>query len=118
MNDDKIDQLAKTLVRQIDKEVFEKKYAPVKAILKLVGVGAFLMAAMIMPGLPLVLKPFIDEKRKEEYEVWKRFNIPYLKRTLLRLEKQKLVEIAEEDGRQGVKITNKGKQKIIKMAVD
>ncbi len=118
MNDDKIDQLAKTLARQIDKKVFEKKYAPAKAILKLVGGGAFLIAAMIMPGLPLVLKPFIDEKRKEEYEVWKRFNIPYLKRTLLRLEKQKLVEIAEEKGRQVVKITNQGKQKIIKMALD
>lgn len=118
MKDDKIDQLAKTLVRQIDKEIFEKKYAPVKAILKLVGMGAFLMASVVMPGLPLVLKPFMDEKRKEEYEVWKRFNIPYLKRTLLRLEKQKLVEIAEESKMQVVKITNQGKQKIIKMALD
>lgn len=118
MNNDKIDQLAKTLARQIDKEIFEKKYAPAKTILKLVGVGAFLMAAMVMPGLPLVLKPFIDEKRKEEYEVWKRFNIPYLKRTLLRLNKQKLVEIAEENNKQVVKITNQGKQKIIKMALD
>lgn len=118
MNDDKIDQLAKTLARQIDKEVFEKKYTPVKTILKLVGAGVFIMAAMVMPGLPLVLKPFMDEKRREEYEVWKRFNIPYLKRTLLRLEKQKLVEIAEEGGRQIVKITNQGKQKIIKMALD
>lgn len=118
MNNDKIDQLAKTLARQIDKEIFEKKYAPAKTILKLVGVGAFLMAAMVMPGLPLVLKPFIDEKRKEEYEVWKRFNIPYLKRTLLRLNKQKLVEIGEENNKQVVKITNQGKQKIIKMALD
>ncbi|MBI2613281.1 MAG: hypothetical protein HYW62_00695 [Candidatus Levybacteria bacterium] len=118
MDNDKIDQLAKILVRKIDKEVFERKYAPVKTILKLVGAGAFLMAAMIMPGLPLALKPFMDEKRKEEYEVWKRFNIPYLKRTLLRLEKQKLVEIADEDSRQVVKITNQGKQKIIKMALD
>lgn len=118
MNDAKIDQLAKTLARQIDKEVFEKKYAPAKTILTLVGVGVFLMTAMVMPGLPLALKPFIDEKRKGEYEVWKKFNIPYLKRTLLRLERQKLVEIAEEDGRQVVKITNQGKQKIIKMALD
>lgn len=118
MNNDKIDQLAKTLARQIDKEVFEKKYAPAKTILKLVGVGAFLMASLVMPSLPLALRPFMDEKRKEEYEVWKRFNIPYLKRTILRLEKQKLVEISEENNRQIVKITNQGKQKIIKMALD
>lgn len=118
MDNDKIDQLAKTLARQIDKEGFEKKYAPVKTVLKLVGIGTFVMAAMVMPGLPLALKPFIDEKRKEEYEVWKRFNIPYLRRTLLRLEKQKLVEISEENNKQVVKITNQGRKKIIKMALD
>lgn len=118
MNEDKIDQLAKTLARQVDKEIFEKKYAPAKTILKLVGAGVFLMAAVVMPGLPVVLKPFLDQKRKEEYEVWKRFNIPYLKRTLMRLEKQKLVEIADENNRQVIKITNQGKQKIIKMALD
>lgn len=118
MDDDKIDQLAKTLTRQIDRKDFEKKYAPAKTVLKLVGAGAFLISAMIMPGLPFVLKPFIDEKRKEEYEVWKRFNIPYLKRTLARLEKQKLVEILEGNNKQVVRITNQGKQKIIKMALD
>lgn len=118
MNEDKINQLAKTLTRQIDKEIFEKKYAPAKAVLKLVAAGAFIISAMVMPGLPLVLKPFIDEKRKEEYEIWKRFNIPYLKRTLLRLEKQKLVEITEKNNKQIVKITSHGKQKIIKMALD
>ena len=118
MNNDKIDQLGKTLARQINKEVFDRKYAPAKTILKLVSAGAFLMASVVMPGLPLVLKPFVDEKRREEYEVWKRFNIPYLKRTIKRLEEQKLVEIAEENNMQVVKITNHGKQKIIKMALD
>lgn len=118
MDDSKIDQLAKVLSRQIDKEVFERKYAPAKKVLILVGAGAFLTASLLMPNLPLVLKPFLDEKRKNEREVWKRFNIPYLKRTLSRLEKQKLVEIDEVNGMQVVRITNQGRKKVLKLGLD
>ncbi|TSC88258.1 MAG: PaaX family transcrtiptional regulator [Microgenomates group bacterium Gr01-1014_7] len=68
--------------------------------------------------LGLALKPFLDHKRKEEFETWKRFNIPYLRRTLTRLEKQKLVELDEKDGMQIVKITASGKRKVLKFALD
>lgn len=118
MDADKIDGLAKVLSKQIDKEVFAKKYAPAGKVLLLVGAGIFVTASLVMPNLPLVLKPFLDQRRKNEREVWKRFNIPYLKRTLSRLEKQKLVEIVEEDGMQIVKITNQGRQKVLKHALD
>ena len=91
MNENNIDQLAKVLSKQIDKEIFLKKYAPARKVLILVGAGAFLTASILMPNLPLALRPFLDKKRKDEREVWKRFNIPYLKRTLDRLEKQRLV---------------------------
>lgn len=111
-----IENLAKNLVRQIDKEVFEKKYATVKDVLKLVGAGVFLAASLVVPNLPLALKPFLNEK--EEHEVWKRFNIPYLKRTLKRLEQQKLIEFREEEGKQVVKITNGGRRRILKYALD
>lgn len=118
MDEQKINELAKVLSRKIDKEIFNKKYTPVKNVLMLVGAGMFLAASIAMPNLPLVLKPYIDKKREEEYEAWKRFNAPYLKRTLQRLEKQKLVEISDEKGAQIVKITNQGRQKIIKFALD
>lgn len=118
MDGSKIDQLARVLSRQIDKELFAKKYAPTKEILVLVGAGAFLTASIFIPGLPKALKPFLDQKRKEEKEIWKRFNIPYLKRTLSRLERQKSIEISEENGRQIVKITNHGRQKILKFSLD
>ena len=117
MDENKIDQLAKVLSKQLDKEVFEKKYAPAKKVLILIGAGAFLTASLVMPGLPMALKPFLDQKRKNEREVWKRFNIPYLKRTLSRLERQKLIEIDEKNGMQIVKITNNGRQRILKMAL-
>lgn len=118
MDERKIDELAKVLSRQIDKEIFDRKSAPVREILKLVGAGAFIAASLVMPNLPLALKPFLDHKRRSEYNVWKRFNIPYLKRALQRLEKQKMVEISEEEGMQVVKITNQGRQRILRMGLD
>lgn len=118
MDSIKIDQLAKVLSKQIDKEIFEKKYAPAKQVLVLIGAGVFLTASVLMPNLPLALKPFLDQKRKDEREVWKRFNIPYLKRTISRLEKQKLVEASEENGMQIIKITKEGRRKIVKMGLD
>lgn len=111
-----IDQLAKVLSKQIDKRAFAEKYAPVKEVLKLVGAGVFLAASIAIPNLPVALKPFL--KHDDEYEAWKRFNIPYLKRTIERLEKQKLVEIADEHGMQVIKITSQGRQKILKIALD
>lgn len=118
MDQNKIDELAKILSKQIDGKIFERKYAPAKDVLKLVGAGAFITASLLMPGLPMVLKPFLDDQRKNEREVWKRFNIPYLKRTLQRLEEQKLVETDEESGMQIIKITSQGRKKVLKMALD
>ncbi len=118
MDDKKVNELAMVLGKQIEKQIFERKYTPVKEILKLVGVGVFIAGSIVMPNLPLALKPLIDKQRKSEYEVWKRFNIPYLKRSLHRLEKQKLVEITEENGMQVVKITSQGKKRLVKMALD
>lgn len=116
LKESQIKIIARILAKQIDKEIFEKKYAPVKDILKLVGAGAFLAASVAIPNLPLILKPFLINQT--DYEVWKRFNIPYLKRTLKRLEAQKLVEIGEENSLQVVKITNVGRRRILKCALD
>ena len=112
------EDISQTLAKQIDHEVFIKKYAPVADVLKLVGVGLFVASSLVLPNLPLALKPFLDHQRKNEYRIWKRFNIPYLKRTLERLEKQKLVKISEEDGIQIVRITGAGQSRILKYALD
>jgi len=111
-------EISKTLAKQIASENFSKKYARAADVLKLVGIGFFVAGSLVMPNLPLALKPFLDRQRKNEYRLWKRFNIPYLKRTLTRLEKQKLVEITEENNIQVVKITEAGKRRILKFAID
>jgi len=110
-----IDNLSKILLKQINKEIFQEKYARVEPVLKLVAAGLLLAGTVVFPTLPQVLVPFF---RKDEREPWKRFNLPYLKRTLKRLEKQKLVEIGEENGFQVVKITENGKKRILRYALD
>lgn len=116
ISDSLLKDIAKTLTKQMDQEIFERKYAPVKEVLKIVAMGTFLAGAIVMPNLPLALKPFL--KKEKEYEIWKRFNIPYLKRTLERLEKQKLVEFGQKAGMQIIQITENGKRKILKFAID
>lgn len=110
-----IKDIAQSLSKQIDQEIFKKRYANATAILKLVGTGAFLAASIAIPNLPRILKPFLQE---DEYDIWKRFNIPYLKRTLTRLERQKLVTIRNDEKYQIVEITDAGKRRILKYALD
>lgn len=115
---ERIDELSKTLARKIDRDVFEQKYAPVADVLKLVGAGAFFAASLAFPALPLALKPFISQTYENEREAWKRFNIHYLKRTLARLQKQKLVEIKQENGKEIVVITDNGRRRILRFTLD
>ena len=110
-----VDELARVLAKQIDEEIFNQKYAPIKDILILVGAGAFLAASIAVPNLPRALRPFVKEDEREAY---KRFNVPYAKRALERLARQKLVEIGEEDGVQVVKITEAGRERILRLALD
>jgi len=110
------EEIAKILSKQIKKEIFMEKYAPAKEVLYLVAAGAFIGGSLVIPNLPLALKPFLVNKNKRE--AWKRFNIPYLRQTLKRLEKQRLVEIYEEGEMQVIKITNAGGKRILKGALD
>lgn len=112
-----IELLSKTLLRQIDQEVFSKKYMPAMTVLKLVGAGLFIGGSVVFPNLPRILKPYIKAQEKE-FTAWKRFNIPYLKRTISRLEKQKLVTVKEENGRQVIEITSAGARRILKLSLN
>lgn len=108
-------QISNVLLKQIEKRIFEEKSAKIVEVLKLVGAGFFLAASFAAPNLPKMLAPFF---KPDEKEAWKRFNIPYLKRVLNRLEKQELVEITTENGEEIVKITEMGRVKILKSALN
>lgn len=90
----------------------------VKEILTLLGAGTFIAASLIMPGLPMAIKPFLDERRKREENEWRKFNTWRLKQVLNRLHQQKLVEVVEREDMQIVKISDKGKKKLLKFNLE
>ena len=93
-----------------------------KEVLMLLGVGTFLAASIIFPGLPMAAKPFIDaakeaERNKRQKE-WQKFNLWRLRQVIKRMQHSKLVEIKEEQGIPIIKITHRGKQKLLRYKVD
>lgn len=111
-----VDQLAQLLSTRIEAETFARKYAPAKDVLKIVGAGVLLAAAVAAPNLPRALKPF--RRNGDGLQAWKRFNIPYLKQTIDRLERQKLVTYYREEGKDAVRLTEKGKERIQRLALE
>lgn len=86
----------------------------VKAVLKLLAAGVILTTVVLFPGIA-ALGPLIKEiQDKRDRKEWEKFNLWRLRQVTKRLEKQKVVEI--KDGI--VKITDKGRRKLLKFDLD
>lgn len=114
-SEEKIASLCKILQQKFTKEEIHKKYAPIKQVLTLIGTGAFFAMAMIAPNTTRLGKAFLQSN--EDYD-WKKYNPFYLRRAIKRLQKEKLVEITEENEQQVVKLTQRGKRRILKYSLD
>ena len=110
-------EIALTLKRKIIREERATKYVRVKEILTLLASGVLLATAFIMPGMAKIL-PQSSENYQKNWKEWKRFNLAYLRRSLKRLKKQKLVEVEEENGLTTIKITTRGKRRVLKYALE
>ena len=108
-------EISTLLYNKYQKEERKKKYAPVKEVLALLAKMGFLAMTLVAPNTIILAKELFPEKK--EWENWKRYNPSYLKSTLVRLERQKEVEIIEEDDQQIVKLTTRGKVKLLKYAL-
>lgn len=94
----------------------------VRGILLLLGVGTVLAGTILMPTLPMALKPIIDfykkRQREKDLKQWNRFNQARLKFVLKRLHQQKVVEITEEDGVSIIKLSDKGRVKFLRYKME
>lgn len=86
----------------------------VKDVLKLLAAGAIITTVVLFPGIA-ALGPLIKEiqERQEEKE-WDKFNLWRLRQMVKRLARQKLVEIRDDI----VKITDKGRRKVLKFNLE
>ncbi|MBI2326971.1 hypothetical protein HYU92_01520 [Candidatus Curtissbacteria bacterium] len=96
----------------------EKIDPRVKDVLVLLAAGTFLAASVIFPGLPLVVKPFLEDKYEKDLKKWQKFNQWRLRALLKKLERGKLVEIVLSSGEQVVRITENGKRKVLKFDLE
>jgi DNA-binding PadR family transcriptional regulator len=108
-------KIASLLTEKFTREENERKWAKTKQILTLLTKGTFLTMSLIAPKTASATHHLLQEEK--DWNTWKRFNPSYLRQTLKRLEKQKAVEIVEENGMQVVKLTSKGKRRILKYAI-
>lgn len=112
-----MESLAKKLLEEErTKERLVSKLATAEDVLKLVALGAFVAGSVVMPNLAKLAKPLLKDLDSDDS--WKRFNIPFLKRKLNRLEKQKLVSYRTEGTKQVVEITAAGRKRVLKFALD
>lgn len=102
--------------------MIKDEYPANKEILILLGVGTLLAASVIMPGLGVAAGAIMRVKRRHDWEerqkAWKKFNMPLLRRNLKRLYEQKLIEVAEKNGQEIVKLTRKGHTKYLKFKME
>lgn len=94
----------------------------VKDVLILVGVLGFVAASIVMPNLPLVLKPILDVKKRKDLQhrekLWKMYNPYELKKLLKRLHQQKDIEFIDNKDGTVIRLTDKGKTKFLKYRLD
>lgn len=117
-SESKIRELALLLEKKIKSEEIQNRYASVKKVLTILGAGAVLSMAFFSPAALLIAKPFLDQKREDEWNSWKQFNTFYLKRTIRRLQKAKLVEIHSQNGEDVIILSKNGQRKILKYSLD
>ncbi len=115
LTDQEIKKLAALLEKQIQQEKREQTYASIKEILSLLAQGSIIAFSFVAPNAPRLLKLF---RKNYDPNLWKKYNLSYLKRNIKRLEKQKLIEIEEKNNEQIVKISQAGKEKILKYSLE
>ncbi|MFZ5366596.1 MAG: CRISPR-associated endonuclease Cas2 [Patescibacteria group bacterium] len=82
-----------------------ERYPYFKEILAILAAGTLVSACLVMPGLPLIFKPFLWEGKE--------YKRKRLGQVLKRLHKQKLVEVVEVEGAPVVRITQNGMVKAL-----
>jgi|SRR3989344_2932351 len=80
-----------------------------KDLLLLAGLGLVIPIALVMPGLPLALKPFLERKHYYPSEI---------KKTVYRLQAQKLISIKYLKDETRIELLDKGKKRILTYQIE
>lgn len=99
----------------MERNNFGQKINPrVRDVLKLLAIGVILPAVIFIPGIAAFGPIIKDEQKRQAKKEWERFNLWRLREVIKRLRKQKVVEVSKDM----VKITDRGKQKLLKFDLE
>ena len=115
INEDTAKKFAEILLEEKENWDIQRRHEKLKKILTLLAKGVALYLILAAPGSARLFRGF--KKNNSEWKEWKFFNEVYLQRSIKRLESQKLVEISNENGKDIVKITQYGLQKVYKYSL-
>lgn len=119
--DQEFSTLCTFLIKRFEHEEKEKRNARTKEILTFVGKGVFLAGLLFAPKLSRISKYiFLEDNydRRNFLKGIKFYNIIHLRRNLIRLKKQKMVEVRDYKGKPMVILTEKGKKKVMEFAFE
>lgn len=86
-----------------------------KTILKFLGMGGVLLAAITAPNAVIAFKFLLKD---ENHVSWKKFNQSSARRYVGRLEKRKLIKRKMKGGRSEMILTEKGREELLKYDID
>ncbi|RJP46277.1 MAG: hypothetical protein C4584_01820 [Armatimonadetes bacterium] len=86
----------------------------VKEIILVLGIVGFVSLAILIPGLPKALSPFL----KKQHKKWGHFNTRRLKAELKRMQRRGVIEEVEVSGELVFQLTEKGKTKLFKYKLE
>lgn len=111
-----LETLAKILLEEQKQADLNWRGEKLRRILLLLAGGVGLAVVFAMPGTARLFKYFVEDD--SDWKEWKKFNLGYLRRTLKKLEKQKIIEIEERGGKAIVKLTENGRKKVLEANLD
>lgn len=117
-SDERIKEVSQLLAAKIRQEDIHRRYAPVGHVLTWIGVAGLVGLSLVSPTAIMIAKPFLDDKRRKDYNLWKQYNPSFLKRSIRRLHQQKLVQTMRRGDDDVVILTENGKRKILKYALN
>ncbi len=116
ISDEQIKHLGILLFQKIKLEKEDIQNAKIKHVLTLIAKAGIVAVMLTAPNTALLARELFEDK--EDFKIWKQFNERLLKQNLKRLAKQKIIDISQKNGNQIIKISDKGKRKILSYAID
>lgn len=113
-----IKELSLLLKEKLIEEARTRKYASIKKVLLCLTVIGSIPVVLMAPKSGIIIKPLINKLTDQEKEDWRKYNLSYLNRSLNLLYKQKIVEIKEVGQQAMLVITENGRRRILKYALE